>query len=351
MPLNIHHPDASNDVKRRYRRYVSDAERIFNFGAVEGDFVSTGILSNDQFSAVLDGDPVVRHFQNMTINAGHTVTPNQRCKGMYLLIEGDLTVNGILSMTARGAKAAGKVIGIDPLFETIYFNETDIFSELDIFTIGKAGGLRTAYPGNDTRLNGNPGINGACGSGGSGGRHVNTGSGNAGRGGPGTSFSGGTGGGGLCILGPTLSAIDGAIDGGTGGAGKAQDNTGWTKCAGGGAGNPGGAGAIYNGGFANAGGVGTAGLIILIVKGNIIFGPTGQIVSKGSNGGSAQSSSQNNRAWGSGGGGGGGGAIHLFKKSNVIVPGEKLNVTGGNGGNSNVPGGIGGVGFIGIKDF
>jgi len=318
MPLSIQLPDAANPIKRKYRRYFSEAERIFQFTQEPVDFISNGIVSNDQFTSVLDGDPILRRFRNMTINAGHIVTPSQRCKGMYLLIEGDLTVNGILSMTARGANAPGKFVGIDPFTEIIYFNETDIFSTLDLFTIGKLGGLGVL------REQGSHGQNNACGAGGAGGDGNSQSADVAHIGGYGTAFSGGPGSGGF------VSAPDGQFagypcvqDGGQGGNGRYYGgaNPGY---GGGGAGNPGGTG--YQ-----AGTVGTGGLIILIVKGNIIFGTNGKIESKGSKGGNSKPGVYNRAYVGGGGGGSGGGAIHLFHRK-PFSDLTKFDISGGLGG-------------------
>lgn len=305
MPIMIQLPDAAVPVERKYRRYFSNAERIFKFTETPVDFISNGIISNDQFTSLLDGDPVVKHFRNMTINEGHTIIPTLRCKGMYLLIEGDLIVNGTLSMTARGAKAAGKFVGIDHENEKIYFNETDIFSQ-DILTVGKVGGVCP----NVSNSFGVAGANRACGSGGSGYVEVANGA-SGGIGGPGTSFSGGPGGGAA----PRGVGGNGAINGGAGGAGLSPYVTGRYWPGGGGAGNPGGAGGGQGGG---PGQNGTGGLLILIVKGSIIFGPTGQIVSAGSKGGVGYES----------GGGSGGGAIHVFYKGAISNP-EKIVAPGG----------------------
>ena len=349
MPLVVEHPDAANSLYKKYMGIMS-AETILEFGSSLGDFESNGIIGHDQFTSVLDGEPVIRTYNNFTINAGHTVTTTHRCKGLYLYIKGDLTVNGILSMNARGAKGAGKFVGIDPKNKVVYFHSTDIFTAKGLFKINKVGGVRTAYPANNTNIDGNSGVDGACGSGGSGGRHINTGGGNAGRGGPGTSFSGGPGGGGTCILGTTASGGDGADDAGAGGAGNAYDNTGWIKCSGGGAGNNGGAGKAYNGGVGSIGTNGAGGLIILIVEGNIIIGPNGYIQSNGSNGGNATSSIQNDRAWGAGGGASGGGAVHVFTDNPINLP-ARIRALGGIGGVSNVYGGNGGPGSVGIRSI
>lgn len=345
MPLNISHLNASLDMRERFR-WEFEAERIFRFTQDPIDFISDGIISNDQFTSVLDGDPILRRFNNMTINEGHTVTPTQRCKGMYLLIEGDLTVNGTLSMSARGANALGKFVGIDPYGESIYFHDTDLFSMYGLPTILKYGSMGgpsvQTYTSGDGKYNLKPGVSGeslenSLGGGGSGGSYSSHGGTcHSGAGAQATSFSGGAGGGGTGCIDTGGSGYAGAANGGKGGDGRRIGTVGdMVRGMGGGAGNPGGARSVANGGTASAGVLGTGGLMILIVKGNIIFGPNGKIESKGSNGGNGATC---------GGGGSGGGAIYLFTKYSDIDL-SKLDVSGGFGGVSgNSPGGPGGAG-------
>lgn len=331
--LTIEHPDASIPTQKKLGRYVYGTEKVFQFPDSEGDFISNGIISHDQFTSTLDGDPVIKHFRNMRINAGHVVTPTLRCKGMYLMIDGDLTIDGALSMTARGANAPGKFVGVDHLQELIYFDFEDKFSGRDIFTIGAVGGAGVLC-----NNPGNPGINHACGGGGGG--FVETwNGGTGGNGAAGTSFSGGAAGGsgrGACG--------NGGVNGGAGGKGVTPYITNAYWPGGGGAGNPGGAGG-GNGGTAGANG--TGGLIILIVKGNIIFGASGQIISAGSKGGSGYEA----------GSGSGGGAIHVFHKKILSNP-EKITAPGGESGTrfnvSSYPGQLGklgGAGTITINPF
>lgn len=126
------------------------------------DFISTGDESNDYFDSELDGPAVIKVFNNMKINVGHTVTTKNRCKGLYLYILGDLIINGTLSMSERGPKVSGQFIGINIIDKTIEFNDNDIFSnKSDLYKYnlihknGSSGGLaqsrsaRGVYPGNN----------------------------------------------------------------------------------------------------------------------------------------------------------------------------------------------------------
>jgi hypothetical protein len=64
--------------------------------------------------SVQDGDPVIFFVDgDYTIHAGTTITPINRCKGLYMFINGTLTNNGTISMTARGANAEGRFVSID----------------------------------------------------------------------------------------------------------------------------------------------------------------------------------------------------------------------------------------------
>lgn len=50
-----------------------------------------------------DGDMVVKQYTSMTINSGDTVTVDAPCRGLFILVQGDCTINGTLSMLGKGA--------------------------------------------------------------------------------------------------------------------------------------------------------------------------------------------------------------------------------------------------------
>ena len=52
-----------------------------------------------------DGDMVVKQYSTLTINAGHTMTTNIPCRGMFIYVAGDCTIDGTLSMTGKGGKS------------------------------------------------------------------------------------------------------------------------------------------------------------------------------------------------------------------------------------------------------
>lgn len=351
MPLMIELQEAGGKLKNKFNRQL-DFEQRFMRSQSLGDFISNGFAVNDQFPSTLDGDPVVRTYDNFTINEGHTVTTVNRCKGLYLFINGDLTINGILSMTARGANAPGKFVGILPNTDEILFNSTDIFTDKGIITLPADGGSGGATVGGTSNLTVRvDGLNGATkfrgsGGGASGGANLHYSDRIAqakstlwsGPGSAGTSFSGGSGGGGVASRYGGGSAGSGNIDGGIGGNGRAV--AAGSRGTAGGTGGAGAAGPGTNGwaefsadgdvkfdtGFGN----GAGGLIILIVKGNIIIGPTGKILSRGTQ--SPGISSYGNPATVATGGGSGGGITMLFHNGEFQNDGE-ISLTGGISGN------------------
>ena len=52
-----------------------------------------------------DGDMVVMNYESLVINSGVTLTTDQACRGLLVYVAGNCTINGSLSMTARGAYA------------------------------------------------------------------------------------------------------------------------------------------------------------------------------------------------------------------------------------------------------
>ena len=245
---------------------------------VDGDttYSSNPVIGNTTADARM---LVTRYNGNLTINSGVTLTPQARKRGMFMYVDGALTVNGTISMTARGAAnvAGDRILVL-----------ADSGTSYEIPAVGGAGGTTTSYVGG-------MGIEGGTGGGGSG-SYYNAGA-------AGTSYSGGSAGGGR--LGSAGSPY-----GGPGGNGTTSYAAG-----GGGAGNPGG---IPNGG------TGTGGLLIIYAK-SIVVGSTGTIQSNGSNGG------------GSGdryvGGGSGGGSVNIFYQNDFVNNGT-VTASGGLGGSS-----------------
>lgn len=288
---------------------------------------------------------MARYEGNLTVNSGATLMPNTRKRGMVLYVDGTLTVNGTISMTARGAyNVAGQNI--------LIFDENGV--QYNIPANGASGGARvysisgTASDGNTAGKAGAAGANGSTGGGGSGAANHGVKSsgtirsrGYSGAGAAGTSYSGGAGGGGISRNNgntTTYYAGNGNVNGGAGGAASAyRAVSSWAgRCAGGGAGNNGGAGASA-GCTGNTGSAGTGGLLIVIAK-NIHIGATGQVVAKGSTGGTASTAT-------AGGGGSGGGSINLFYDYNYTYDtGAAVSAAGGSRGVGVVYGGYGGAG-------
>ena len=276
---------------------------------VNGHLNTTGSVT---FTSTLDGEVVVRNYKSLTLNAGHTMTVSNRCRGLLIYVSGDCTINGTVTMTSKGAKATGSYAHYVYQSKNYYGNFLPMyqFNSVKLYGSGSSGGSANS--------NGRSVGEGYTGGGG-GGYNGNSGS-------AGTSWSGGSGGG----AGP--SATGGRDYAGVGGAGSAANT-------GGGAGNPAGAG----GGSGLAGDNGTGGLIIFIVKGTFTLGNTGRITANGANGGFGSAG---------GGGGSGGGRIIILYSQGYINNGGTITVNGGiGGGTSPTKGGDGGAGSITIKEI
>jgi hypothetical protein len=331
------------------------------------------------------GDMVFRAYRDLVIDEGVTITTEYPCKGLYIYCDGDCVINGTLSMTARGAKfdPQGEDVPCRPRCEAFcsievtypynieqledyirkYINSISEFGiptmawpsylinniysiplgEEDLAAIpavGADGGARRTTSGA-----GNAGSNGTNrkSGGGGGGACLKSSSGatTSGAGGVGTAQSGGAGGGAAANAGTTsITAENGSSIGGKGGNAARGGN--WTYAAGG-AGNPGGIKAVYNSNnIVYDGELGTGGLIILVVRGNLTIGTNGKIESKGSKGGYATSGQVQ------GGGGSGGGSINIFYGGTYTKTGQVLATggDGGTGGSSGYTGGKGGDGCI-----
>lgn len=330
----------------------------------------TTISSNTSIPSVQDGPAVVQRYRNLVIGAGATLTTQNRCCGLVLVVDGDLTVNGTISMTARGASFQPSVdhrIKNDLLPGGNIFYEIDIpatadeiaafllrekrryhsldelpaifrptlycrgphgnvYALADLGTIPVVGGAGGA--GTTQYHAGNAGVDGTdrkCGGGGSGGAEYG---GYGGAGSAGTCYSGGSGGAGAY----SATGGSGTPYGGAGGSGSGSGTS-----VTGGAGNPGGAGTIPS----QDGATGTGGVLIIVCVGDIIVEAGGSIVSKGANGGTDSNG---------GGGGSGGGSVNIFHGGSLTNDGSIV-ASGGAGGAGTYPGGKGGDGCVTVDHY
>ena len=346
---------------------LSSYNNYFGTGA-DGDCTISGSaqISSSTSPAGLNnisrenGDIIVKNFKSLTINSGILFSPLRACRGMVIYCTGNLTVNGIISMTGKGSGVVTKIaapIGIasstdsryDLVDATLYFNNlsSSIAGGRGIPThwnwapsgsawfnnfkmrvplSGSAAGGGGVSPGTPGSV-GSAGIFCCGGGGGGGGGQPQYGyAGPGGAGAVGSIFAGGGGGGGG----------GGGVSGGGGGSGLLEIGG-----AGGGYGGGNGAGYPTYGANGRLGG----GLIVIIVRGNITING---IIS--SNGGTGTDGTNSPRGGGGGGGSGGGRLIIIYggTYSNVgsVVTNGGSAGAGGSGGPS---GGAGGAGSITVK--
>ena len=273
----------------------------------DGSDGAAHITTNTTLASTTDGDMVVKNYSSLIVDAGTTLTVSNRCKGLAIYVNGDCTINGTISMTARGANAAPPSTNIAlarmvsggtqdlgggsqiPSACGTAFATAEANSPNKTVGTGKLYVIQSAGAPGGIKLQNPVGSNGSyLQSGGGGAGSIGAGY-TSGNGAAGTAFSSGSGGGG----GNGTDATENGGAGGNGNMGGAGQGQG-----GGGAGNPGGSGYA-------SGSSGTAGTLLLFVKGNLIFGSSGKLVSNGSDagGGSAVNEFQLSANGGSSGGG------------------------------------------------
>jgi len=318
-----------------------------------------------------DGDMVVKQFSSMIIDSGDTVTVDQPCRGMFILVQGDCTINGTLSMLGKGAgvdptssggsdsnavdsnglrfgflksgssesltAAATLLNGCGTTARSVIANFRTLSSNGIIKTISRqgqngGGGRSGVGEGNNGTSGSNSGNTLSTGGGGGGGSYNAT----SGGGTYGSCFVGGSGGGGADNSGSASSATTYGRAGGDSNGHGGDTSTG-------GAGNPNGGNSSpsirANDTTPNGGG----GLIVLVVGGNVTIGSGGKITAEG------QGVDSSLRGAPGSGGSSGGGCILIAHRGTytnngtVIADGGNYTNTGyGNGGQ----GGHGGNGSI-----
>jgi hypothetical protein len=268
-------------------------------------------------STTADNEMVIVIVQgNLTINSGATITTQVRKRGFLLYVTGTLTNNGTISMTARGAIAAGQNVHL-------YRNLNGTYETVP--AVGATGGVGVPLVSGLIRKNHGLSGTGRQSGGGGSGACRGTGALKGGDGSSGTSYSGGSGGGGSYSVAEsnTQPGQNAAVNGGKGGNASAKSVVGtvalYSVRSSGGAGNPAGSDAYAaNSNATNVGNesantaqAGTGGLLIIFAN---IVNNNGNIQSNGSNVGPRNLGVTRH----AGGGASGGGSINVFYRSSHV---------------------------------
>ena len=302
----------------------------YDYCIKHGNQTISSFSNSDFFTTTEDSRSAFIYINgNLTINSGQTFIPSNRKLFTCLYVNGDLAVNGAISMSARGANTTsddGNVTAV-----AIKLCPDGTYSSVSNPQIPAAGGAG----GNTTMQNngsyqggaGTAGTAGGTGGGGQGGWRENNGGAapSVGQGAAGTCFSGGSGSGGLWSRGGGSSPNAEANGGAGGNAGPAEQSAGAFA----GAGNPGGS---ANGtGSGNQQNIdGTGGVLIIYCTGTL--SGSGSITCDGVNGGTNASASDQDGSKGtSGGGASGGGSLNIFFGTDDFSSGT-ISADGGTGG-------------------
>ena len=325
-----------------------------------------------------DGDMVVKQYNSMIIDTGDTVTVDQPNRGLFILVKGDCTINGTLSMTSKGglvnptsaggsdnnavdsnglrlpfltSSGSSSLTASNTLFNgcgndarSVLANFKTLSSNGNIITLvrqGANGGSQVTQSGSNANINGNTGSNGSTGQTGGGGGGSVVYQGTSRNGSFGSCFAGGSGGGSVNNGEGNQSNVNNAVDwSGRGG----NSATGHSAGVSGGAGNPPGSNVATSSSTSfedNEDGMGVGGLIILVVKGNLTIGATGRIEANG--GGSqhvVRTAGNPAGEWTNTGGAGGGGNIVLAYKGTYTNNGT-VEARGGRSGRCQSSAGLG----------
>jgi hypothetical protein len=277
----------------------SNAIGNYDFVKYDGNTTLSSFTNSDWFTTTKDTAHAMVYVNgNLTINSGITLIPSHRKLGLYIFVDGDLTVTGSISMTKRGANHSGtgdsggsttkQDIRLIDGTHGSYTNPT-------IPATGSTGGPRKDYSSAYTARTTAPDF------GTSGGHQGNTAREYlacvSGAGADGTCFGGGAGGGSARQAYYNNATYGGDAVANGGKAGSASHSY---YSANGSSGNP---GSSASGG-GESGDSGTGGVIVIYCTGTI--SGAGSITSKGGNGGDAAGTGRIN------GVGSGGGMITVF---------------------------------------
>jgi hypothetical protein len=338
-------PANDNDLVRKL--YVDALTGSFGDGS-DGQFNSAG---NETLVVPVEDESIIvkQYATSFVLNAGHTLTTDKRCRGLFIKVKGDVTIHGTVDMNSKAANIpssnGGYVVLLKPAAAALGVGGSGGSGGSGASIVIPSGGTANGGVGGA----GSNGLwsGGARGGGGGGGASMGTRDtgdgeeyygdagqpggasspglpGEAGNLGPGVAGSGG-GGGNASYTSGNAGAGGSSLNGGGGGGGGG---------AGGSNGGPGGAGTGWGGG-----------LVCIIASGNVTIGATGVIRADGAPGGAGGSP-----GGGGGGGGCGGGIVAIFHGGTYSNSGT-IQAYGGNGGSApgggnSQPGAAGGIGTI-----
>ena len=276
---------------------------------------------------------------NLTINAGITVIPAVRKLFTVVYVQGNLVLNGSISMSLRGSNHSGDLDSTGTVTAAAIRIATGTLSGVSNPTILAAGGAggsavtAASTAGNNGTAAGSVICTGGGGSGSKGTSNSSNPAWGSGAGAAGTSFSGGAGGGAFADFfnSATGPASAGGPAGGRGGA-----SSGGANGAEGGVGNP---SPVRNNGTADNG---TGGVLVVIATGGVT-GSGSLTANGGSQTAIAASPAPNS---GFCGGASGGGLVCLIAPSSTAT----LSAAGGTAistGGATFNGGSGGAGYTG----
>lgn len=365
-----------SDVKTGKTFYAGGQKKTGNMTYYMPNFFGNGAdgalntSGNVTFSVTAHTGAVIKQYTSITINSGHTLTVDNPCRGLVLYSQGNVTINGTISMSKKAGFGTGElplipIYGIDAYYKLV--------SDLTNLKGGSGGnGGNAGYY--DT------GGNGGCGGTGGTGRICAGGFGGGGGGGGSSDFFGGNGGsvpfpyaGGIppsvyptseinVHTGSDYISLNSRINAicGNGGGIRFYGVNPKGYLSGGACLGGGGGGSYFwstsvgapetktphtNGEYAG-------GFVLIIAGGSITIGSGGKIEANGGNGGNGggltlPSGSSFTNVGGGGGGGAGGGVIALYYTETYTNNGT-LQVNGGSGGNGgSCPGRPGSAGTSG----
>jgi len=308
----------------------------FEYAVRPGETISSSWTEADYFSSTEDTASSWLIFNgNVIIDASFTsvapLRPSRRKLFTVVYVRGNLTMNGVISMTGRGAnhsgtgESGGFTLPANIRLATGSYSQNaptvTTLTNPQIPSAGGGGAAARSVSGANSGASGSAGGTG----GGGGGTWFGAG-GTVGTGSAGTCFSGGSGSGSVYTTGVSRSSDNAESNGGAGSAGANPD----MQIVSGGAGNPGGLGYYISSGDPHKlypsinGGNGTGGVLIVIVEGTLSSDSPGatRFTANGVAGGSLGGVS---------GGASGGGSVNIFYKILGNAPGITAS-SGGNGG-------------------
>ena len=95
---------STNELRDSTGEYYSGSQPGNYYGSeADGALTTSGNVTLATAGSGDDRDMVVKNYSSLNIQSGHTMTVDNKCRGLFIYVSGNCTIAGTLHMNEKGA--------------------------------------------------------------------------------------------------------------------------------------------------------------------------------------------------------------------------------------------------------